>query len=147
MQTTSRNADSASSTGGLELRIAARGSSALLTLHNGGPDPLQVLSHVDAGYRHYDWFTVLLEGDAETRLLHFYGDRNESVIVTVELAPGGQLEHLIDLAAWAERKINDARPLAAGHYRMSATYEVSESESDGVWNGKIVSPTVSLTIP
>lgn len=144
MQTSSHDPTHGAGSGGLELYVAARGSAAVLTLHNGDPDPLRVFSHVEAGERHYDWFTILLEGDAETRLLRLYDDRNESAAVVVELAPGGQLEHSIDLAAWAERKANGSRPLAAGHYRMSATYEVSGPGE--VWNGKIVSPVVPITI-
>ena len=40
--------------GGLELSVAARASSAVLTLHNGGSGDLVVLSHIDAGERHYE---------------------------------------------------------------------------------------------
>lgn len=145
MTSTSLNQSNAINSGGLELRIFALGSSAVLTLHNGGPNPLKVLSHIDASDRHYDSFTIVLEGDPETRLLHLYDDRDESHRVIADLNPGQDLEHVIDLVAWAKRKANGARPLAPGSYRMRATYEVSEPGP--VWNGKLVSPTVNITIP
>ncbi len=130
---------------GLDLRIGARGSSAIVTLYNGGRDALKVLSHVDANDRHYDWFTIVLEGASETRALHFADERDESNRVIVDLAPGEDLEHVIDVVAWARRKANGARPLASGTYRMWATYEVSDPAP--VWNGKLVSPAVDITIP
>jgi hypothetical protein len=132
------------SAGGLELRIAARGSEAVLTLHNGGSEPLDVFSHVDAGERHYDPFTIELEGGAGTRTLRFYDDRNESARVIARLAPGEAVEHVIDLPAWAERKANGGEPLAAGTYLMSATYEVHDG---ALWSGRLESPTVPVTIP
>ena len=117
----------------------------MLTLRNGGPDGLNVLSHVEAGDRHYDWFTIVLIGDAETRTLHLYDDRNESARVITHLAPGQDVEHAIDRVAWSKRKPNGARPLAPGTFRMWAIYEVSEPGP--LWNGKLLSPTISITIP
>jgi hypothetical protein len=128
---------------GLELHIAARNSSAVLTLHNGGLDQLRVLSHVDATDRHYDCFTISLARAGQTRLLRFHDDRNESARVVVDLAPGQAIEHTIDIVAWAKRKVNGAQPLAPGTYRMSATYQVSEAGP--LWNGKLVSPTIDIT--
>ena len=145
MTTTSPNQGDAINSGGLDLRIAARGSSAVLTLHNGGPDELKVLSYVQSSILQYDWFTILLAGPTETRTLHLYDDRDASARMTADLAPGQDLEHVIDVVAWAKRKPNGARPLAPGTYRMWATYEVSEPGP--VWNGKLVSPTVDITIP
>jgi len=145
MTTTSPNKSNAVNSGGLDLRIGASGASAVLTLHNGGSNALKVLSHVEAADRHYDWSSIVLVKDAETRSLHFYDDREESHRVVVDLAPGEDLEHVLDVVAWAKRKPNGARPLAAGTYRMWATYEVSEPGD--VWNGKLVSPTIAITIP
>ncbi len=129
----------------LELRISAVGATAVLTLYNGSPDRLRVLSHVEGNDLNYDWFTITLLGDTETRVLHFYDDRNESHRVIVNLNPGQSLEHQIDVVAWARRKANGARPLAPGRYRMSAIYEVSDPAP--VWNGKLESPAVDITIP
>jgi hypothetical protein len=145
MKSPSHRPTAAVNSGGLELRIAARGSTAVLTLHNGGPGLLTVFSYVQASLLQYDWFTILLAGNAETRTLHLYDDRNASAPMTADLAPGQDLEHVIDVVAWAKRKPNGARPLAPGTYRMWATYEVSEPRP--VWNGKLVSPTVDITIP
>jgi hypothetical protein len=145
MKITSQSPTASANHGGLDLRIAARGSSALVTLHNGGPNALKVLSHVDATRRHYDWLTITLEGDGDRRSLHLYDDRNESHRVIVDLAPGQEVEHVIDVVAWAQRKPNGARPLAPGTYRMWASYEVTEPGD--VWTGKLVSPTVAITIP
>ncbi|MDQ1707819.1 MAG: hypothetical protein QOJ88_1030 [Pyrinomonadaceae bacterium] len=132
-------------TGGLELRIAARGSNAVLTLHNDGPDQLTVFSYVQGSLEQYDWFTIFIAGPAETCTLHLYDDRNASARVTANLAPGQEVEHVIDVVAWAQRKPNGARPLAPGTYRMWASYEVTEPGD--VWTGKLVSPTVAITIP
>jgi hypothetical protein len=145
MQTKSFSADPAVGLAGLELRVTARGSNAVLTLHNGGPGSLKVFSYVQGSLFQYDWFTILLEGPAETRTLRLYDDRNASARITADLAPGQDLEHVIDVVAWAKRKPNGARPLAPGTYRMWATYEVSDPAP--VWNGKLVSPIVSITIP
>lgn len=117
----------------------------MLTLHNGGLSLLTVFSYVQGSLEQYDWFTILLEGPTETRTLHLYDDRNASARMTADLAPGQDLDHVIDVVAWAKRKPNGARPLAPGTYRMWATYEVSEPGP--VWNGKLVSPTVDITIP
>jgi hypothetical protein len=144
-QTPAYNSDPIAARDGLELHIAARGSCAVLTLHNGGPDELKVFSYVQGGLVHYDWFAILLEGNAETRTLHLYDDRNESSRVMTNLALGQDLEHVIDVVEWANRKANGARPLAPGTYRMWATYEVSDPSP--VWNGKLISPTVTITIP
>src|SRR5215217_3389429 len=144
MQTPSDKANS-SVDNGLELRITALGTTAVLTLYNGGSDSLKVLSHVVANDLHYDWFTITLVGDTETRVLHLYDDRNESHRVIVDLSPGQSLEHQIDVIAWASREANGARPLAPGRYRITATYEVSDPAP--VWNGKLESPAVDITIP
>lgn len=130
---------------GLELLAGARKSAAVLTLRNCGTTPITVLSHVDAGERHYDWFTIELERAGETRVLRLYDDRNESARVTAELAPGDGLEHVIDVGAWARRAVNGGRPLAAGTYRLSATYEVTEP--DAPWRGTLRSDPSELTIP
>jgi len=130
---------------GLELLIAARGSDAVLTLRNGGTGTLTVFSHVDAGELHYDWFTITLESGEETRVLRLQDNRNESARVTAELAPGEQLEHVVDVVAWARRAVNGARPLAAGTYRMWATYEVAEPSAP--WRGALRSPITEITIP
>jgi len=144
MQTPSGNTNSAVDTG-LVLRIAAVGTTAVLTLYNGSDNPLKVLSHVDADDRHYDWFRIILAGTTETRLLHLYDDRDESGRVIVDLSPGASLAHVIDVVAWAKRKANGAKPLTPGSYRMSATYEVSDPAP--VWNGRLESPAVNITIP
>ena len=128
----------------LELGIAARGSDAELALRNGGPETLDVLSHVDAGERHYDPFTIELENDAGTRTLRFSDDRNEAARVIEHLAPGEEIVHVIDLQAWARRKPNGSKPLTAGTYLMSATYAVAGDGS--LWTGRLESKTVPVTI-
>lgn len=144
MQNQAYNPNPTGARGGLELRIAARGSNAVLTLHNVGPDKLKVFSYVQGSLEQYDWFTILLKAPTETRTLHLYDARNTSARIAVDLAPGQHLEHVIDVVAWAKREPNGARPLAPGTYRMWATYEVSEPGE--VWNGKLVSPTVEINI-
>lgn len=145
MTTTPPNQGDAINSGGLDLRIAARGSSAVLTLYNGGRDKLKVLSYVQGSILQYDWFTILLSGPTEKRTLHLYDDRDASARMTADLAPGEHFEHVIDVVAWAKRKPNGSRPLTAGIYQMTATYEVSEPGP--VWNGKLVAPAVNITIP
>jgi hypothetical protein len=129
---------------GLSLDVAARDGLAVLTLRNDGPGPLRVAHYVDAGERHYDWYTVELAGVADSRTLRFTDDRNESAWVIDELGPGRSIEDAVDLSAWALRKANGARPLASGEYRMRAVYEVTTPAH--VWTGRLEAGPVPITI-
>ena len=128
--------------GGLRLGIdGEHASAARIALENVGDAPLEVLSHVEAGERHYDWFTLVLDGVRELTLAD---DRNRSARVTVSLAAGESLEHTVELTDWAARAINGAAPLAPGTYAVSARYTVS---ADGVWNGRLEAGPVQLLVP
>jgi hypothetical protein len=128
--------------GGLRLGIGGERASAVrIALENVGDAALQVLSHVQARERHYDWFTPVLDGRRELTLAD---DRNRSARVTVSLAAGESLEHELDLTDWAARAINGATPLEAGTYAVGVRYVVSEN---GVWNGHLEAGPVPLLVP
>jgi hypothetical protein len=128
----------------LELGLGYEAPCAVVTLRNAGEAEVTVLSHVDAGQRHYDWITIELDGAAGTRVLRFADVRNESALVKATLAPGATLEHRIDLAAWALRAPNGREPIAPGGYRMTATYAVDLPGEH--WRGRLVSPPLDVRI-
>lgn len=128
--------------GGLRLGVGGEHARAVrIALENVGDAALEVLSHVEAGERHYDWFTLVLDGRRELTLAD---DRNRSARVTVSLAAGESLEHEVDLTDWAARAVNGAAPLAPGTYALSARYAVAVS---GVWNGRLEAGPVELLAP
>ena len=87
-----------------------------------------MFSHVQAGgERHYDWFTLILDG----REIALFDDRNRSARIHVTLAPGEVLEHEIDLARWTD---------ALGR-ELSARYVV-EPEA-GFWSGTLTAGPVA----
>lgn len=137
---------------GLRLGIAGSGASIVLALGNTGDTPLTVMSHVMAPEEtHLDWFTVTLTRengkageDGEPVLLRLLDDRNRSAEITVELPPGSELAHRVDLVAWAARPVNGPVTLEPGTYRVTATYEVPP---DGAaWTGTLHSGTVDTQL-
>jgi hypothetical protein len=131
---------------GLRLGIAGSGASIVLALGNTGDAPLTVMSHVMAPEEtHLDWFTVTLAGaGGEPVLLRLLDDRNRSAEITVELPPGSELAHRVDLVAWAARPVNGPVTLEPGTYRVTATYEVPP---DGAaWTGTLHSGTVDTQL-
>jgi hypothetical protein len=128
----------------LELGLGYDAPCAVVTLRNAGDVPVTVLSHVDAGQRHYDWLTIELECAGGTRVLRFADARNESALVKATLAPGETLEHRVDLAAWALRGPNGAQPIAPGAYQLTATYAVDLPGEH--WRGRLVSPPLDVRI-
>src|SRR5687767_4396462 len=92
---------------GLRLGIAPHGAQVDLCLHNTGDAPLEVLSYVDAGRRHYDWYTLQVRDAAgATRVITLLDDRDESGIVRATLASGERLRHTIDVNRWAALEAN-----------------------------------------
>jgi hypothetical protein len=130
---------------GLRLGVAGTAGMAELSLENVGAAPLRVLSHVNAGEIHLDWFTVELRdrGGAE-RTLHLMAARNKSGRVEVTLAPGQSLQHRVDLQAWAVRAENDGKELAEGDYALRATYQVEPEE--GRWSGKLTAGPTTVHV-
>lgn len=95
-----------------------------------------MMSHVAAQENHLDWYTLQLrDASGAIRTLKLLGPRRESGPVKVELKPGARIEHSIDLTVWAERPINGGKPLAAGTYQVTATYDVPPG--DGRWSGHL----------
>lgn len=130
---------------GLRLGIAGGAGVAELSLENVGGSPLRVLSHVNAGEIHLDWFTLALrDGRGAERTLHLLADRNKSAQVEVALAPGQHLQHRVDLQAWAARSDNGGKALAEGDYEVRATYEVEPGEAH--WSGKLAAGPVSVHV-
>ncbi|GAB1641248.1 hypothetical protein [Krasilnikovia sp. MM14-A1259] len=125
---------------GLRLGGAADGGTVTFTLHNAGPAELTVLSHVDVGEIHLDWFSVLLD---DSRVLRFTGDRDESAVERARLEPGGSLKHAADLRHWAGRPVNGGASLPAGPLVLRCRYVVDAEAAatfGGVWSGSLTTP-------
>ncbi|MCW6006157.1 hypothetical protein K1W54_16440 [Micromonospora sp. CPCC 205371] len=130
---------------GLRLGIGAGDGWVALCLGNIGDAPLTVLSHVMApDEAHLDWFAVTLAGEETDVLLRLFDDRNRAAEITVDLPPGSELAHRVDLMAWATRPINGPVTLAPGTYRATATYEVPPNGA--AWTGTIHSGTTTVTV-
>ena len=129
----------------LRLGLSASDKGVRLHLENVGSKPMEVLSHVNAGEVHLDWYILYLEDDkGDTRTLRLLDDRDESALVRVPLAPGSEITHTVDVAAWAARLPNGSKPLAAGTYKVRAVYEVKREGSN--WRGRLEAGPVTLTI-
>lgn len=114
-------------------------------IKNAGTDPVDVLSHVSADYKHLDWYKLKMDNDkGETRILRFLEARDKSGFVKAHLAAGESIHHSVDLAEWAVRPINGAEPLTAGTYNVYGFYEVS-SPGDN-WTGRLEAGPVAMTI-
>jgi hypothetical protein len=138
--------DTEVSKGQLTLAAAVSGTTLDVTLTNNGSTEVVVNSSVLAGAeRHYDWFWVELEVAAVTRELRFQDDRNRSAIERKTLAPGASLTHTLDLAAWARRARNSAKPLPSGRGTLRAFYEVTGDRE--AWNGRLAASPVKVEFP
>jgi hypothetical protein len=130
---------------GLRLGVSGSSGFAELSLENVGTQPLTVLSHVNAGESHLDWFTLhLRDSKGAKRDLRMVADRNKAGQVKVTLEPGKSLQHRVDIQRWAARPTNGNAPFATGSYELRATYEVEPGEP--VWSGKLEAGTATLTI-
>ena len=130
---------------GLRLGVAGDAGIAELSLENVGTQSLQVLSHVNAGEVHLDWFTLhLRDSQGARRELRLFADRNKSGRVEVTLAPGQHLQHRVDIQRWAARPDNGG-VLRAGSYELRASYEVEPGEPH--WSGKLDAGPVTVSIP
>ena len=129
----------------LRLGISGGSGFAELSLENVGTQPLTVLSHVNAGESHLDWFTLhVRDGKGAARDLRMVADRDKAWRVKVTLEPGKSLQHRVDIQRWAARPVNGNAQLAAGSYELRATYEVEPGEP--VWSGKLEAGPATLTI-
>jgi hypothetical protein len=139
---------------GLEV-ADARGPTVAVTIENVTDHPITLLSHVDAGEKHYDWYTIDVAwplatvahrrktcGGRGARAITLIDDRTKAARVEVTLAAHATLRHEIDLGDWASRQVNGARPLGGGVYELAVTYAVANET--GVWNGTISSGSVAL---
>ncbi|BFU44094.1 hypothetical protein [Krasilnikovia sp. MM14-A1004] len=125
---------------GLRLGGAADGDTVTFTLQNAGRAELTVLSHVDVGEIHLDWYAVQLDGD---RTLRFLADRDESAVERARLAPGQSLTHTVDLRRWAGRPVNGGAPLPTGPLALRCRYDVDAATAatfGGVWSGSLTTP-------
>lgn len=145
MTNPSPTSQSSTPVAGLRLELAADGETAVLTLRNVGTTGLEVLSHVDVGEQHLDWYTLRLTGPGggAPRTLRMFASRHESSLVKASLAPGATVVHRVDLQAWARREVNGAAPIVPGTYQLAADYEVSNEA--GVWNGKLSAGPIAIS--
>ena len=131
--------------GGLRLGIGVHGSDIELQLQNVGPDPLEVLSHVQAQETHLDWFRLILrDSQGGTRELRLMDDRDKSAPVRVNLEPGASLRHAVSLTAWAQRSINGSQPIQPGSYQVSASYETPRGST--TWAGRLEAGPIDARI-
>jgi hypothetical protein len=129
---------------GLRLGITGGTSFAELSLENVGTQPLTVLSHINAGEVHLDWYSLhLRDPRGTTRTLQLWDDRNKSAQIKVTLEPGKSLSHRVDIQRWASRPHNGGA-LPDGTYELRATYEVEPGEPH--WAGKLEAGPTPLTI-
>lgn len=134
---------------GLRLGVAAEAGLAELHLQNVGDAPLEVLSHVKAHEKHFDWFGLSLKDAAgATRRLRLLDDRDKSGTVRARLEPGESLRHSIDVGDWASRPVNGAEPLAPGAYLLNAEYEVDSARDYALdtWSGRLEAGPVTLAV-
>jgi hypothetical protein len=119
------------------LELATENTIAIVTLRNGCDRAITVLSHVEAGDKHLDWYRFRLvdRSTQQIRELKIIDDRDESSRIMVQLEPGKSLEHRVDLTAWALRGANRATPITAGAYELSVVYEVHDEGA--FWRGQL----------
>lgn len=130
---------------GLRLGLSTDGGFVELHLQNIGTAPLEVLSHVNAGDIHLDWYTLRLKDElGNTRKLELMDERDKSGIVRSHLEPGVSIQHQVDVVAWAVRSINGTKPLAAGTYKLYAVYEVEPGRNS--WSGRLAAGPIMLTV-
>lgn len=130
---------------GLRLGLSTDGGFVELHLQNIGTAPLEVLSHVNAGDIHLDWYTLRLKDElGNTRKLELVDERDKSGIVRAHLEPGVSIQHQVDVVAWAVRSINGTKPLAAGTYKLYAVYEVEPGRNS--WSGRLEAGPIMLTV-
>jgi hypothetical protein len=142
---TDSNTSATARSGALGLTVTVSGTTLRVSLSNQGDDTLRAYFAVSGtSRRHHDFLTAELVGEATTRLLRFTGNRDDSAIGTVELAPGAEVADELDLSAWALDPINGATPLAAGTYALTATYKVNHPKA---WSGSISAGPVRLLVP
>lgn len=129
----------------LTMRAVSQGALVNVTFVNEGTEPVCLLTHVEAGGAQFDWIRVTLSGGpGPSRNLTFVDDRDKSAHYSVELGPAGRHTETIDLGAWAARRVNGGRPLAAGGYVVDIQYD--SSRETWAWSGTLHT-TANVVIP
>src|SRR5262249_40139400 len=129
----------------LQLTATAKNAQLSITWKNTSNAALKVATHVFAGEKHFDWLSVTLTDAAGTkRTLVFTDNRDESAPVFVDLAPGATTTETIDLAAWAARAPNAARPVASGRYDAYIVYDTTREQR--AWAGRLQT-TATVDVP
>lgn len=123
-----------------------------VSLHNVGKKPLKVRSHIEAGERHYDPFTITLEwptldGKSCTKRnrveLSLLDNRDESAAIDATLQPGGSITHTIDVPAWAKKPFNGTHILGGGLYKINVRYRFTGDKT--IWNGTLETPAIRVS--
>lgn len=130
---------------GLRLGLEKNDGDLILHLRNVGQVPLEVLSHVDAGEVHLDWFTLNLQDEkGNNHQVTLLDNRDESGIVLVDLAPGEGLQHTVDVTDWATREANYHRAVVPGRYQLSAVYDAPDRGNN--WVGRLEVGPIEWTL-
>jgi hypothetical protein len=126
-------------TGGIELLAHQVGNTNAVEfgLHNTDTRAHCVLRSVAHGMRgaseQSKWLTVAI--DKRTLRFAQYDDQLQSAPNKVELPPGATTWLRFDVAAWAGYATNGSKPLPAGTYWATATYDATGSADS--WSGKV----------
>ena len=133
---------------GVRLGLEINATSATFHVQNVGTKPVDVMSHVQAGEQHLDWYTLELSAsDGGQREIGFVDDRDRSAPIKVTLAPQAELSHRVDVASWGARAANGSKPLAPGAYRVVARYTVPAGTNATAWTGTLSAGPVPMTVP
>lgn len=133
----------------LRLGIELEGTKVVAHVQNVGTAPLMIMSHVATHERQSDWLTVTItDTKSKERVVAFNDDRDKSAPVAHTLASGAELVDRWDLADWAARPRNGARPLGSNDVAVRASYHVVPAPTTippigpRAWGGTIESGTV-----
>lgn len=108
---------------------------ARIGLHNIGPVPVCVLTHVATHEWQHDWLEVEIPTGGQARSLVFNDARDKSGFVIETVAPGATDWQEVDLAAWARRVRNGSLPLSKGRVAARVIYDTTQATD--AWAGRL----------
>lgn len=133
---------------GVRLGLEIDATFATFHVQNVGTKPADVMSHVQAGETHLDWYTLEIDAPGGCkREIGFVDERDRSAPIKVTLAPQAELSHRVDIASWAARPANGSKPLSPGTYSVIARYQVSPGAAPTVWTGTLSAGPTEMIVP
>lgn len=119
-----------------------------ITVKNTSDYLIKAYSHVETHEKQYDYFEIeALTLDHDKMIFSFYGNRDKSYPVVIELKPGESFSHTINLLHWSARNINkqtltDAELNQLPHgVKIRAKYRNNSCENcdKSIWTGYVYS--------